>query len=311
MSAEKLKADAARLAEHLSTKFGYKLKPSAALEALAISRGFRDWNSCLAASLAQQPQGGHATSSPSLPPPFKPQKPLVADAMRRLGHTHAAAWLNAVAFGGPGIYLVAGGVGSGRSTTFRAMADDLSECEKHTVLLSELGQPGKSMFEVSGAAGVEFRQAMRAAPDIILVPEGVRDQEFAVQLLDGVQMGFTVVASLHGTSVQAVYRRMTALCGNQETLDRCLSGVLVQRLLRRRGEDGLLTEMALFQDEARFPTAELPPAWPTLLDDAMSKCDKGRLSPYAVIEEFGEEAVARFKPGALKTEDVRRALAAR
>ena len=311
MSAEKLKADAARLAEHLSTKFGYKLKTSAALEALAISRGFKDWNSCLAASLAQQSQGGSTTSALSLPPPLNPPKPLVADAMRRLGHTHAAAWLNAVAFGGPGIYLIAGGVGSGKSTTFQAMADDLSECEKHTLLLSELGQPGKSMFDVSGAAGEEFRQAMRAGPNIILVPEGVRDQEFAVQLLEGVQSGFTVVACLHGTSVQAVYRRMVALCGNKATLDRFLSGVLVQRLLRGLGEDGLLTEMALFQDRVNAPTTELPLSWPTLLDDAMSKCSKGRLSSYAVIEEFGEEAVARFSPSALKAEDVRRALAAR
>lgn len=64
MSIESTKADARRLADYLRAKHGWTLKPAAALEAIAVSRGFKDWNTCAAsfsapaATLAPASVGG-------------------------------------------------------------------------------------------------------------------------------------------------------------------------------------------------------------------------------------------------------------
>lgn len=49
MSIDAFKADARRLGEYLSTKYGWHLSVSAQLEALAVSRGYKDWNTLAAA----------------------------------------------------------------------------------------------------------------------------------------------------------------------------------------------------------------------------------------------------------------------
>lgn len=50
MSKDLLKAQATRLAEHLSTKHGVKLKAASLLEAVASMHGARDWNTLIAGS---------------------------------------------------------------------------------------------------------------------------------------------------------------------------------------------------------------------------------------------------------------------
>ena len=56
MLRNELKADARRLAEHLRTKYGWKLKSSSALEAVAACYGAKDWNT-LSAIAGPQPGG--------------------------------------------------------------------------------------------------------------------------------------------------------------------------------------------------------------------------------------------------------------
>lgn len=68
MSVDALKVDARRLAEHLRTKYGWSLKTTGALEAVAISRGYKDWNT-LAAVHAGPPSAQPEPAAPAVPPP--------------------------------------------------------------------------------------------------------------------------------------------------------------------------------------------------------------------------------------------------
>ena len=71
MSVDVIKADARRLAEHLRFKYGWSLKATGALEAIAISRGYKDWNTLAAAhTTPPSAQPGPAVSLPA-PTPFQ------------------------------------------------------------------------------------------------------------------------------------------------------------------------------------------------------------------------------------------------
>lgn len=66
---EQLKAQAARLADHLGTKHGIKLKHSAFLEAIAAIHGARNWQSLCAAPSAGTEAFPAPTTSPAVLPP--------------------------------------------------------------------------------------------------------------------------------------------------------------------------------------------------------------------------------------------------
>jgi len=51
-----LKSQAKRLAAHLKKKYGWNMSLAGSLEATAAARGYRDWNTCVAALSPEQPQ---------------------------------------------------------------------------------------------------------------------------------------------------------------------------------------------------------------------------------------------------------------
>jgi Tfp pilus assembly pilus retraction ATPase PilT len=66
MSTEDFKAGARRLAKHLSKKYGWHLKPSGALEAVAICKGDNDWNTLSAKGLPQTHEAPALKMEPGL-----------------------------------------------------------------------------------------------------------------------------------------------------------------------------------------------------------------------------------------------------
>lgn len=64
MSAEQFKNQAARLSEHLATVYGFKLKRAGALEAVAASLGFADWNTLAAVGAQTAEVAGLNTGVP-------------------------------------------------------------------------------------------------------------------------------------------------------------------------------------------------------------------------------------------------------
>jgi len=151
----------------------------------------------------------------------------------------------------PGLFLVTGPTGSGKSTTLAALIDHLNSSFEHhiitiedpiefyhhskksTVNQREIGTDVPSFSEA-------LRRALRQDPDVILVGE-LRDLETIEAAISAAETGHVVFGTLHTTGAQGTVNRIIdAFPTNQQEqirtqLSTAILGVVSQTLLPKIG----------------------------------------------------------------------------
>jgi twitching motility protein PilT len=157
-----------------------------------------------------------------------------------------------------GLVLVVGAAGNGKSSTLAAMIGHLNRTQAlHVVTIEDpieyLHSDDKASISQReiGIDTSSFADALRAAlrqdPDVILVGE-IRDEVTMDIALKAAETGHLVLSTLHTPDVARTFGRMLALAPKgqpgsteemRERIADSLQGIVAQRLLRKRGGDGV------------------------------------------------------------------------
>ena len=159
-----------------------------------------------------------------------------------------------LAFERSGLLLVAGGTGSGKSTTLASMLEAVNQTRrKHIITIEDpieiVFQHKKALIEQRQIElqvadfHTALRSALREAPDIMLVGE-IRDESTALMALRAAQVGVLVLATLHTRSAaETITRYLSMFQDNwrqsaRQQLADSLRGVMCQSLLLKKDGSG-------------------------------------------------------------------------
>ena len=149
-----------------------------------------------------------------------------------------------------GLTLLSGATGSGKSSTLAAMIDFLNNNHHIKILTIEdpvefVHQSKKSLISHTEVGGDTpsfeqgLRQAVRQAPDVILVGE-LRDAETVRMALRAADTGHQVFSTIHSANAAQTVERLLAMVPPnelniaREQLANSLVGVIAQRLARSK-----------------------------------------------------------------------------
>jgi len=138
-----------------------------------------------------------------------------------------------------GFLIICGPTGSGKSTTLYALLRELESEERHLCTVEDPVEKillGVTQVPISPKAGLTFAHALRALlrqdPDAIMIGE-IRDPETAATALGAALSGQLVLTTVHGGDIARGVDRLCELGLSRELLAQTLSGIMVQRLVRR------------------------------------------------------------------------------
>lgn len=140
-----------------------------------------------------------------------------------------------------GAILVAGGTGSGKSTTLYSMINEQRKLrpDSNVVMVEdpiEYRLQGVTQVQVNHGIGLDFahvlRSILRQDPDVIALGE-TRDTETARIALEAAMTGHLLLTSLHANNAIASVQRLQTLECPRELIAQSVALVLVQRLVRR------------------------------------------------------------------------------
>jgi len=137
-----------------------------------------------------------------------------------------------------GLILVAGPIGSGKTTTLYACLQALNVPTRSLVTIEdpiEYRLDGVNQVEVHRHLGLTFARGLRAIlrqdPDIIMVGE-IRDRDTARIASRAAATGAVVFSSLHAADGPGVFRTLANFRVSPHRIGECLAGIVVQRLVR-------------------------------------------------------------------------------
>lgn len=259
MSQATLKADAARLADHLRSKYGWNMKTAGALEALAISRGFSDWNTCVAAlgSLGQQSTESTGRLGATAGDSHTPNG-------SRRSSAFVEAWGTVILTGNAGLYLMAGKTGSGKTTSAKVLITQAIARGKTVASIFQTFGPGWALAVDSNSECLRFdgitslkiaiRKAQALCVDMIFVNELRAAPGMAKVVLDAADEGELILATIFAPHVRGAIDNLVSMAnGDLDQVFRLLKGVRVQELMPRVPEHPLRgmevrTEEVLFSE---------------------------------------------------------------
>jgi type IV pilus assembly protein PilB len=137
--------------------------------------------------------------------------------------------------------LIAGGTGSGKSSSLYAMIHERRRARPDSNVLMvedpiEFRLQGVTQVQVSQASGLGFSQVLRAAlrqdPDVIVVGE-TRDRDTAHMALEAAMTGHLLLTSLHANDVASVLQRLEGLECSRTLISQSVATVMVQKLVRK------------------------------------------------------------------------------
>ena len=144
-------------------------------------------------------------------------------------------WLEAVS----GMFVVAGPVGSGKTTTLYAMLAELELAERHIVTIEdpvEYHLDSVNQFEINRGSGMDFDSTLRAVfrhdPDFLLFGE-IRDHETARAAMEAAGSGRVVLTTMHSRSTASTVTTLRSLGIGDHEIAASLAFVVAQRLVRR------------------------------------------------------------------------------
>ena len=138
------------------------------------------------------------------------------------------------------LFLVTGPTGSGKTTTLYAILSRLPAGEQNIVTLEnpvEYEIEGVTQSEVDEKIGFRFenglRSLLRQDPDILMVGE-IRDKATAQIAIEAALTGHFVLSTMHTNDAVGAVVRLIDMGIEPFLLSGALSGVLAQKLVRRR-----------------------------------------------------------------------------
>lgn len=134
----------------------------------------------------------------------------------------------------PGLIVVAGATGSGKTTTIHALLQTLDSEALHIVTLEdpiEYVLPGVSQIAIGPAVcfSEALRSVLRQDPDVIFLGE-VRDSETAAVAVRAALTGHTVLATVHARDTAEIDLRLQDLGVSSRLLKAVVSGRVAQYL---------------------------------------------------------------------------------
>lgn len=171
---------------------------------------------------------------------------VILPGIRTFEQLHLPPLLGELAEARRGLVLMSGATGSGKSTTLAAMVDQLNANYHLKILTIEDPVEYEHASRKSLVSHVEvgrdtpsfdhgLRQAMRQAPDVILVGE-LRDPETVRMALRAADTGHQVLATIHASNAAQTVERLLAMVPPdglsiaRQQLAASLTGVVSQRL---------------------------------------------------------------------------------
>jgi len=150
------------------------------------------------------------------------------------------AVLRALVSQGEGVVLAAGPTGSGKSTTLFAALSEVDREVHNVVTLEdpvEYDLPGANQVQVDVRAGLGFAEALRSIlrqdPDVVMVGE-IRDRETAEIAMAAAVTGHLVLSTIHTVDAPGAITRLVNMGVPPFLVAGGLSGVVAQRLVRKR-----------------------------------------------------------------------------
>lgn len=141
---------------------------------------------------------------------------------------------------GQGVILAAGPTGSGKTSTLFGALNELDRTRLNIVTLEdpiEYRLPGISQVQVHPRAGLTFAAALRAVlrqdPDVVMVGE-IRDSETAEIAMAAATTGHLVLSTIHTNDAPGAITRLLNMGVPPYLVAAGLSGVIAQRLVRKR-----------------------------------------------------------------------------
>lgn len=165
-----------------------------------------------------------------------------------------------------GLVLITGATGQGKSTTLACLIDHINKTRScHVITIEDpieyVHQNKRAIIEQRElyADTMSYQNALkyilRQDPDVILVGE-MRDPETIAAALTAAETGHLVFATLHtNDAVQTIDRVIDAFPPDQQNQVRsqfssCLLGIVAQRLLPRKNEDGRIAAFEVLKGSA-------------------------------------------------------------
>jgi len=138
-----------------------------------------------------------------------------------------------------GMILIAGQVGSGKTTTTYALLSQL-DCVSNSVITVEdpieYRIEGANQQQVNEAAGVTFesllKSSVRQDPDVLFMGE-VRDPQSAKMAVDFASTGHMTLCTLHTSSATSAILRLDRLGLSRATMADSISCIVGQRLIKK------------------------------------------------------------------------------
>ena len=140
-----------------------------------------------------------------------------------------------------GAIVVAGGTGSGKSSTVYSMISERQRTRPDSNVLMiedpiEFRLQGVTQVQVNHGIGLSFARVLRATlrqdPDVIVVGE-TRDEETALLAMEASISGHLMLTSIHANDAGASIQRLETLGCPRPLISQAMSLVLVQRLAPR------------------------------------------------------------------------------
>jgi general secretion pathway protein E len=136
------------------------------------------------------------------------------------------------------LILVAGPIGSGKTTTLYACLRQLARPSRSIITIEdpiEYRLDGAAQVEVRRNLGLSFARGLRAVlrqdPDVIMVGE-IRDRDTAEMAVQAALTGHLVLSTLHTNDAPSAVTRLLDLGVPGYLINSTLLGVMAQRLIR-------------------------------------------------------------------------------
>lgn len=137
----------------------------------------------------------------------------------------------------PGLHLLAGLMGSGKTTTAFALAEELANQGKIVLTIEDPVEIRNEKFiqlQVNSVAKMDYsdliKNGLRQRPDVFLIGE-IRDAKTAIATVNAALSGHTVISTIHAKSVASVLPRLRELSIDEEYLTNSLASITFQKLL--------------------------------------------------------------------------------
>ena len=197
-----------------------------------------------------------------------------------------------------GMILVAGPIGSGKTTTLYALLARLAKAGKKIMTIED---PVESRIEgaiqvcVNERSGLTFAKGLKAIvrhdPDVIMIGE-IRDGETARIAVSAAVLGHVVLATIHAESAMLAVERLLHLDVERYQLALAFNCVLAQRLIPRasgKGRVGIFEAIKPSIDFKRHILTSdglLNDSLDGLWSDGEKKIARGLISKEALVREL-------------------------